>query len=142
MHARCFLLAIGFGYVLLATTCAAEIPIERTRQPHTKGAVTLIYDMNRGKLSIDFGGTLCRTIEITSKRGLFQGKLPKKLANSPFNVWTPRKLFILQKEGIGMQHLGPALPPGETFDSLRKDLAVKGERFERVYLLIVGIPLA
>ena len=88
--------------------------------------ISLIYNPADGNLMLDAAGKTVTTIEIQSAAGNFTGSPPDGLVAPPFDVFSPKKYFLLKTAGIGDTDLGNVLPAGLSGDALAADLTVQG----------------
>lgn len=114
--------------------------LTETRHAFNHGAVTLIYHRDSGEVAVDFGGCRIRVMELTSRRGQLIGAQPDDLPTSPFNVWEPSKVFVLDQQGLPRLELGKLLPPGLTRQELVDDLELTGEHCPETFLLVLAAP--
>ncbi|MCA9171143.1 MAG: hypothetical protein KDB23_25900, partial [Planctomycetales bacterium] len=85
----------------------------------------LSYDPATGDLGLRTHGRTVTSLEILSRRGLFQGDTPDDL-QTPFDVFSPTKFFLLKTAGIQDTDWGPILPPGLDAELLFSDLSMHG----------------
>lgn len=90
--------------------------------------VSLIYDPASGNLKLDAAGVKVTTLEIQSAAGMFTGSAPAGLVSPPFDVFSPKKYFLLKTTGIGDTDLGNVLPTGLSGQALGADLSVNGSK--------------
>ena len=90
--------------------------------------VSLIYDPSSGNLKLDAAGLQVTTLEMLSAAGNFTGTAAAGLVSPPFDVFSPKKFFLLKTTGIGDTDLGNALPTGLSGAALAADLTVNGSK--------------
>jgi hypothetical protein len=88
---------------------------------------TFVYDPHDGNITVFGDGLTLTTLEIFSTQSLFAPQhVNDGVLSSPFDVFTPAKFFHLNTSGFESLDIGPVLPPGLSFDSLRNDLVFSG----------------
>lgn len=113
--------------VLVACVCRDSIASVPTSGVIGDGTKSLIYDARTGDVSLDVPfGRCAATIQVTSNVDLFTGPAPL-LLDGPFDVFRPRKLFLLKPNGItGIVPLGPLIAPGVSQSVMSEALSLTG----------------
>ena len=111
-----------FAVLSLASFAQAALPTNGARGDAN---ISLVYDPADGHFWLDAAGKKVTTLEIQSASGVFTGAKPAQVS-PPFDVFTPKKFFILKTAGVGDEDFGMALPAGLTAETLGGDLTVAG----------------
>ena len=109
--------------VVFASMAQAALPLG---PGYGDDIISLIYNPETGNLSLDAAGKQVTTLEMLSAAGNFTGTAADGLVAPPFDVFSPKKYFLLKTAGIGDTDLGNALPTGLGADALAADLTVQG----------------